>query len=358
MRIYLFLILICGFSLPAAADRITLKNGDSLTGTVISSDDKVLLLKTEFAGEIKIDRGAIASIQTDQALNITLKEQGKVQAKVQAEGATARLSKPDGVVLSVDPGAMTALRDDASQRAWEREQERLLHPRLSDFWSGFVSLGIANASGNSKTTTVSTAASATRAAGKNKMALNFAQIYATQSTTAPFGSTANRISGSFRIDRDLNARTFLYGINAYDYDRFLDLDLRAVLGGGLGWHAWKNPRGYLDLAGGGNWNREKFSTPSGALIRNSAEASVTQEFAYQPLSKLKLFERVSFFPNMTETGEYRLNFDSTASVPILKWMEWNVGFNNRYLSNPLPGKRKNDTILTMGIRVSFDQTKR
>jgi putative salt-induced outer membrane protein YdiY len=350
--------LLLAISLPALADRITLKNGDRLTGAIITSDDKSLTLKTEFAGEIKIDRAAITAIESDQALNVTLKDQGKVQAIVQSTPDSATLKKADGATLTVKPDTLAALRNDAAQRAWEREQERLLHPRFNDFWSGFVSLGIANASGNSKTTSVATAASAVRAAGRNKMALNFAQIYATQSTTQPFGATANRISGSFRIDRDVNHRLFAYGINAYDYDKFLDLDLRSVFGGGFGYHAWKSPKGYFDVSGGGNYNREKFSTPEGPLIRKSGEVAFGQEFGYQPFSKLKLFERLSVFPNLSETGEYRMNFDSTASIPVLKWLEWNLGFNSRYLSNPLAGKRKNDTILTMGIRVSFDQSKR
>ena len=61
---------------------------------------------------------------------------------------------------------------------------------------------------------------------------------------------------------------------------------------------------------------------------------------------------------MTDTGNYRIAFDTTATVPILKSLEWNLGFSDRYLSNPPAGVVKNDTILTMGIRFSFDQTKR
>ncbi len=358
MRILHLPLLLAALAAPTLADRITLKNGDRLTGSIVTTDDKTLTLKTDFAGEIKIDRTTIAGIQSDKPLNVTVKDQGRIQAKVDAVEGEAKLSKADGSVIAVPPSAVAALRDDASQKAWEREEERLHHPRLNDFWSGFVTLGLANASGNSKTLSVSTTASAVRAAGKNKMALSFAQLYASQNTTLPYGATANRITGGFRIDRDVTSRLFVYGANVYDYDRFLDLDLRIVAGGGLGWHAWKSNKGYFDVGGGGNWNREKFSPVTGPVTRNSMEATVSEEFSYQPYSKLKLFERLTFFPNLSEAGEFRFTFDSSASVPVNKWLEWNVGFNNRYLSNPLSDKKKNDTILTMGIRVSFDQTKR
>jgi hypothetical protein len=194
------------------------------------------------------------------------------------------------------------------------------------------------------------------------MNLSFAQIYATQSTTIPTGATANRISGAFRIDRDLSRKIFVYGFNAYDFDQFLNLDLRVVLGGGFGYHVWKNKKGYFDVMGGGNWNRETFDVtvrpgPYTTLTRNSGELSVGQEWGYQPFERLKLFERFAFFPNLTNTGEYRYNFDATAAVPVTKWLEWNIGLSTRYLSNPLPGFKSTDNLITTGIRATFDQTK-
>lgn len=346
--------------LSLMADQITIDNGDRITGKIVTADEKAVIVKTKYAGDVKIDRSTITGIQTDDVLNVTVKEAGTLKAKVNESAGSATVTQANGTSMTVKPDAITAIRDEAAQKAYNREQERLTNPRLNDFWAGFMTFALANASGNSSTTSITTAASATRAAGKNKMSLNFAQLYATQSTTAPHGETANKVSGGFRIDRDLTPRLFVYGINTYDYDRFQNLDLRVVLGGGFGYHVWKSTRGYLDVAGGGDWNRESFGafddTP--ALLRNSAELSIAEEAAYSAFQKMKLFERLAFLPNLSQTGEYRIVFDSTASVPIFKSLEWNLGFSDRYLSNPPAGVLKNDSILSMGIRFSFDQTKR
>jgi putative salt-induced outer membrane protein len=357
--------LLCGFALSLTADQITLKNGDRVSGKIVTTDDKTVTLKTDFAGEIKIDRTLITGITTDAPINVTLKDAGPVQAKISGPADELRLQKSDGTAQTVKADSLVALRDDAAQRAWEREEERLRNPRLNDFWSGFVTLGVANASGNSSTTSVATAASATRIAGRNKMSINFAQIYARQSTTIPFGETANRMGGSFRIDRDISKRVFVFGVNAYDYDKFLDLNLRMILGGGFGYHVWQSKKGFFDVSGGGNWNRETFDVTNivktgvyTTQTRNSGELMIGQEFGYQPLSRLKFNEKLAFFPNFTDTGEYRMNFDTTASIPLYKWLEFNVGFSSRYLTNPPVGKVGNDTILSTGIRASFDQTKR
>jgi putative salt-induced outer membrane protein len=308
------------FCVLLRADQITLNNGDRLTGSIITSDEKSVVIKTPYAGEVKVDRTMVTALRTDEPLNVTVKERGVVKAAVQTADGTIKVEPPGAEVITVKPEEVTAIRNDAMQKAHDREVERVTSPRWNDFWAGFVSFSLANSSGNSSTTTFATAASAVRAAGKYKITLNFAQLYATQSTTEPHGATANKVSGGLRVDRDLTSRLFVYGVNAYDFDRFQNLDLRAVLGGGFGYHVWKSERGYFDVAGGANWNHEEFSETDGtpAFTRNSAELNIGEEAAYLAYKKMKLFERFAFFPNMSETGEYRFAFDATASVPVFK----------------------------------------
>jgi putative salt-induced outer membrane protein YdiY len=341
------------------ADQITLTNGDRLTGNIVTSDDKSVVLKTDYAGEVTIDRAKITALRTDEPRNVTVKEHGVMKASVDEANDAAKVAGANGEVLTVKTADVTAIRNDEMQHEHDREVERVTRPRWNDFWAGFVTFGLANSSGNSSTTTISTAAAAVREAGKYKISLNFAQLYATQSTTLPHGETANKVSGSLRVDRDLTPKLFVYVANAYDFDRFQNLDLRAVLGGGFGYHVWKAENGYFDVAGGGDWSHEEFSaTPtSPAFTRDSGEATVAEEGSYTAYKKLKVLERFAFFPNLTSTGDYRMAFDATADLPITKSFDWNVAFSNRYLSNPPPGIKKNDTILSMGVKFSFDQTK-
>lgn len=339
VKLFEFAAVTVALAAGAAADTVSLKNGDRITGSILNSDEKTITVKTTYAGDVKIERAQIAALSSETELNLTRADEKPVKAKLS----------------QTEPTAFVAVRNDAAQQAWEREQERLNNPRLNDFWQGFVGFSLANASGNARTTTIATAASATRQAGKNKMGLYFNQVYATQSTTEPRGQTANRISGGYRIDRDLSPKMFVFATTDFDYDKFLSLDLRSVLGGGLGYHVWKRPNSFFDVGGGGVWNREKFAD---GLVRNSAEILAYQEFGYLAFNRLKLSEKVSFYPNLTQTGEYRLNVDLNASLPIFKWLEWTFGVNNRYLSNPPVGRKTNDLLTTTGVRLTFDQSAR
>jgi hypothetical protein len=56
-------------------------------------------------------------------------------------------------------------------------------------------------------------------------------------------------------------------------------------------------------------------------------------------------------------GEVTLKRESIAAIsapgPIRKWLSWQLTISHRFLSNPVPGRKKNDTIFSAGLRVSF-----
>ena len=64
-------------------------------------------------------------------------------------------------------------------------------------------------------------------------------------------------------------------------------------------------------------------------------------------------EQLFFFPNLTEGGEYRINFDSTLVTDITRRIGWQLTLSDRYLSNPLPGLEKNDLLLSTGLKIKL-----
>ena len=82
------------------ADQVTLKNGDHLTGTVVKSDGKTLVLHTEFAGDITLQFAAITQITTDQPLHVDLPN---------GKSAVGPVTTSDGnIVVATASGSVTA----------------------------------------------------------------------------------------------------------------------------------------------------------------------------------------------------------------------------------------------------------
>jgi hypothetical protein len=68
---------------------------------------------------------------------------------------------------------------------------------------------------------------------------------------------------------------------------------------------------------------------------------------------VSLHERLDFYPNVSDTGQYRIVFDTAAITKIAKFLSWQIDVSDRYQSNPLFGLKGNDLLLTTGIRVTF-----
>ena len=63
-------------------------------------------------------------------------------------------------------------------------------------------------------------------------------------------------------------------------------------------------------------------------------------------------ENYRMFNNLSNTGEFRQNVDVGISAALTKWLTWNASVSDRYLSNPAPGRKRNDFLYTMGLGIT------
>ncbi len=140
----LFLALWCS---PLFADQIVLKNGDRLTGTIEKSDDKALVIKTEFAGEVTVQWPAIQDIKSEQALHVALKGGQNVVGTVSTVDGKIEVSTKNAGNVEAPKEAIVVMRNDTEQSAWEKRQ----HPGLLQGWEGGVNFGFGLTAGNSET---------------------------------------------------------------------------------------------------------------------------------------------------------------------------------------------------------------
>lgn len=334
------------------ADQVTIKNGDRITGSIVRKDEKTLTIKSEFFGEVTMPWDQVQSLRADEPLTVVLSDGKTVKGTITSGEQRAEIQAPGGT-QEVPVSEIAALRDAAGQRAYER----LLQPGWDQLWAGGASLGFAGTQGNAKTRTLTVALNAARVTNSDKTTIYFNAIRASALIRSVLEETAEAVRGGWGYSRNISPRIFVNGFNDYEYDRFQDLDLRFVLGGGLGFTAWKGERGRFDLLGGGAYNRESFAATGtqAGFTRDSGEAYFGDDFTYSLSSATSLYQNLRFFPNLTETGEYRFNFDLGANTRLTRWLLWNIAISDRVLSNPVPGRQKNDLLYTTGVSVTFSR---
>jgi putative salt-induced outer membrane protein len=339
-------LLVFSFCCVSFADQIVLTNGDRLTGTVMKSDDKTLVIKTEFAGDVAVQWPAVQEIHSTQPLHLVTQGGKTFVGTVTTADGNLVVGTVTSGIANVAKADVTALRNDEEQAAYEKS----LHPTLLHGWAGGVNVGFALTRGNSETKNLALAFTADRKTQHDDTTMYANTIYATNDAAGAVPSvTANTTQGGIRYAHNLTTRLFGYGSADFQTDALQGLNLRSVLGGGLGLHVINTDRTSLDLLGGLNYTRESYTT----LSRNFAALTVGEELMHKLGVSTVLNEKLYFFPDLNQTGEYRATFNLGTVTKLSKWLGWQNAFGDIYVTNPPAGKKQNDILLTTGLNVSF-----
>jgi putative salt-induced outer membrane protein YdiY len=354
------LIVFLGLASAAFADQITLKNGDRLTGTVVKSDGKTLVLHTEFAGDVTLQMAAITQITTEKELHVSTSDKKTVVGPVTENDGKMEVATKTGPV-EVPAGNVVLMRNDAEQAAFDKS----LHPGFTHGWNGGANVGFSVARGNSETENLALALNAAHPTLNDKTSLYLSSIYTTNQLTSP-STVANLITAGLRYDRNINPK--LFGFVGADFmsNALQELDLRGVYGGGLGYHAVKSANTTLDFLAGVNYTHETYSdgleiTPvtappsfaSYGVTNKFAALTLGEELMHKAGKSTVITQKFYIFPDLSNTGQYRGTFDLGTVTKISKWLGWQNQFSDIYVSNPPEGTKKNDLILTTGINFSF-----
>ncbi|MGA2094749.1 MAG: DUF481 domain-containing protein [Candidatus Acidiferrum sp.] len=362
MRRSVLVILLLGFcAMSAQADQVTLKNGDRLTGTIVKSDDKTLLIKTDLAGDVNVQWQAVTAIVSSQNLHLSLKDGQTIVGTVNTNDGKFEVTTKDTGPVTAAKDNVVVVRDDAEQKAYDDQVERLRHPHLTDFWSGLLDTGLSLTRGNSESLTFSLSGKAARVTDTDKISVYSTAIYTDSTVDGVNSTTAHAIRGGIRGDLNVSSKVFVFGFTDFEYDQFQDLDLRNVVGGGFGYHVINTKKTTLDVFGGGDYDQDFFgaiaataTTPATpAVTRKNGELDLGETFNTKINNRTTITEQFSIYPNVTTTGSYRFQFDATAATKLKNWLSWQVTYSDRFLSDPLPGFKTNDLILSTGVRLTF-----
>jgi putative salt-induced outer membrane protein YdiY len=345
-----FFLAVCYFLLcinPAVADQVSLKNGDRLSGTIVKSDGKTLILHTDYAGEVTLKWDAVQGIQASEPLHVELQGGKTAVGSVTTSDDKLQIATSAGPV-ETPVSSVKALRNDAEQTAYENT----LHPGLRQGWKAALNAGFALTGGNSQTTNLSVAFTGTRQTLSDKLGLYATSVYAANNAPGAVPSTtANTAGGGLRYDHEVAKKIFGFGAADFFADALQALNLRSVFGGGAGYHAIKSDRSTLDLLGGLNYTHESYITFS----RNLVALTLGEELGHKLAKSTTLSEKLYFFPDLHSVGDFRGTFDFGTITKLNKVLGWQLTFSDVYVTNPPPTKKQNDLIFTTGLNVSWGQ---
>lgn len=298
---------------PCVADEVQLKNGDRLTGTVVSLDAGKLTFKTAH-GDLGIAWPEVTALTVDEPVLVT----------------TA-----DGTPATPRSGTI----DIASTTMLARPE-----PPLS--WTGGANAGLLQTSGNTDVNSLRLDADVSARAGANRYSVA-ADVNRAEDTGR---ETARNWSVSGDYDRFLNRRLYINANTIFTNDPFRDLDLRTALGAALGYQLLDTAMTKLSVEGGLGWVDENFEAApddSYTAIRESAKLDVLLV-----TDRVTLFHEHNGYLGITGEDNLFVKMKNGLRLGLMAGLVTTLQLDLDYDRSPAPGRRNTDRAfaLTFGYR--------
>jgi len=155
------------------ADQVAFNNGDRLTGAILKSDARSLVIRTAVAGEVTVSWQEIQELRSDLPLHVGLADGKMLVGRVTTREGTLEIATDSGATVEAPKESIVALRNDAEQLAYEKSQ----HRSLLRGWDGGLDAGLELTRGNSETRNFRLAFRAARRVSRDKLTLYAESLY-------------------------------------------------------------------------------------------------------------------------------------------------------------------------------------
>lgn len=342
-RVLFFLFLLSSSFLHA--DRVVFRNGDAITGTVVAWRDGSFEIKSAMMGDVKAPWEAVSTVTTEKPLYVVLKNETVQCGSLEFSDAGVKTTSSDCPERFIEKSAVKSIQSEST----EREQQHIQNAGITQMWMGSFDAGLSAARSDASSTNINLGMKAVRSTYSDNITLTTTWLSSrtTSATAEEIDTTAIRAGA--RYSRNLSQRSFAFAFGNFESDELQLLDLRQVYGSGLGYRLKATDRTRFDVFSGGSYLHEKFQEQP---QRTAGELLFGQETAFK-FGRTTFGETLSFYPNVTDTGEYRLTLDSMASVSLNSWLSWQTKLSEIYITNPPVGTPGNNFLITTGLRLVF-----
>ncbi|MBN8736986.1 MAG: DUF481 domain-containing protein [Xanthomonadales bacterium] len=248
-------------------------------------------------------------------------------------------------------------------------------------WSGSGELGLANATGNTKSLNVDAKfklgyeddtwkdaffLDANRA--KSNVKTPVVENGTVVGTTNTYQTTANHFDVGGSVGYKFNPRSYLIGAARYDHDDFAPNRWQQVASIGFGYILFKNVRSELSFEAGPGYKRYQ---PQTYIVVDTSVTPPTSAVVKPPVQdeaigrglvnyKLALTDSASlqetFLAEVGSENKYYQN-DIGVAVAMTRTLALKVAYENRYNSNIVPGTKHLDSLFTTNLVYSFGGSK-
>lgn len=339
MRILLRLVILCALALlhapPALADQVELANGDRLTGHLVSMTDNELVLRTDYAGELRIQRQMVRTLKSENTVAVLRLDTDELL---------------DAVLEPLEDGRLGLQSEDGRQWSEVRLADiAYLNPTPDQsgrgvLYSGRALLSSAAARGNSRNDSLYGEGEIN--ARKKLSRYHFGGKLERRREQDREVASAARADANY--DRFLDGQKhFRYIRGSAERDRFKDIRMRGTLGGGYGWQLVESEETSLSLRLGPDLvvlNRIVGEDESYPALGWGVQYS-----QWLWARRLQAFHDQVGFWNLSDRGAVSLRTKTGLRIPIAGGLNASAQVNVDWERKPTAGRKPTDLTWLLGL---------
>ena len=332
--------LVLAFAANAGAQTIAvqLKNGDRITGQVLSETNNRVLLSNAWSAAISVP---VAEI-TNRIIIVPL----FAVAATNAAGTNAA-----AVTNAVALAKAVASTNTLFTQPWMKN------------WHGDIQAGVDLTFSQRNRQVYNAKAKITYAKNRFRTVFDYDMTYgrsqieeldpatpAPNDTRTVYRTDANRMNGSIKSDYDLTKKWYVYNLAGAGFDEIRKIDLRYEIGPGVGYHLIRWTNFFMNVEGGITYQMEERA--DGTELSNFY-GRLAENAAWKITPRLTWDEKFEYFPRIDKPGEFRMRFETNLRYAMLQNVFFNLSVIDTYDSDPPSGVTQNDLQIRSSVGVKF-----
>lgn len=162
-------------------------------------------------------------------------------------------------------------------------------------------------------------------------------------------TSSDRMGASDKTTADFDRHWYAYNLAGAGYDRLRNIDLAIEEGPGLGYHLLRFTNLVANVEGGFNYQ-----------LQDNTDNTHTRDFFYRAAedfiwklgTRTTLSEKAEFFPRFN-FSEYRLRAEATLSYNVWRYVYWNLTVRDSYDTTPAANVQGNELEVHSSLGVKF-----
>ncbi len=324
--IFMFLV---GCSQLVQADVLLLKNGDRISGTVVSMQQSQLKFASKYA-EMTVPWRQVVEIRSEKAVSVELNDASKINGVLsKSQGGLAIKNKTTSQTVVVSMETVNAINPA------QKPDQALV--------SGKIHVGGSKASGNTDNQAFHADAEIVAKMGDNRFTAGAEYNQAANNDE----ESSNNFRAYGKYDHYFSADW--YGLLYADFtkDRFQDLNYRSAFGVGVGHELWNDKTQFLSAELGVAYTIEDYSE---AEDRTFMSGRWALDFHYWIVEdRLQFFHNHEGLLSLEDMQDVLLRTRSGFKMPLYRGLDLLTQFDFDYDNKPAAGKKSSDTRYIVGV---------